>query len=89
MTQTKPAALAATLAVILLAGAALAQTATAPDPAIDTDGDGLYSFPEMTAHYTEMTAEEFTMVDANGDGLLDMEEVSAATDAGLLPVTDG
>lgn len=74
------------LPLTLVAGAALAQEA---DPNIDTDGDGMYSYPEMSAVYTDMTAEEFTMVDANGDGLVDMEEMTAATDAGLIPVTDG
>ena len=74
------------LPLTLITGAALASTEV--DPNIDADGDGFYSFPEMTAVYTDMTAEEFTIVDANGDGLLDMEEVTAATDAGLLPVTD-
>lgn len=74
------------LPLTLAAGAALATMEV--DPNIDADGDGFYSFPEMSAVYTDMTAEEFTMVDANGDGLLDMDEVSAATDAGLLPMTD-
>lgn len=59
------------------------------DPAVDTDGDGLYSFPELTEAYAEMNEELFVAIDANADGAIDAEEMVAAQDAALLPVTDG
>lgn len=68
---------------------ALATTAFAQDAAIDVNADGAYSFPELQAVMTEMTEEEFTALDANGDGLLDADEIAAATEAGLLPASDG
>lgn len=85
-------ALVGTVALIGAVGLISARMAVAQaelDPNIDSDGDGSYSFPEMTAIYTDMTAEEFTVIDVSGDGLLDMDEVGAAMDAELLPMTDG
>ena len=76
-----------TFAAMLAAGGALAQAE--PDTAIDTDGDGLYSFPEVTAVMPEISADAFTTMDSNGDGLLDMEEVALAQEAGLMPVSEG
>jgi len=70
----------------VLALPALAQEA---DPMIDADGDGFYSFPELGAVFPDLTDEEFTAMDTTGDGLLDMSEVTAAQDAGLMPMQDG
>lgn len=72
------------LTLVMGAGAALAQ-----DAAIDTDGDGLYSFPELQVAMPDLTGEGFSAMDTTGDGLLDATEIAAATDAGLLPVMDG
>lgn len=77
---------ATTTAFLAAAGIAAAQDV---DPEIDVNGDGFYSYPEISAVHTELTAEEFTAMDMTGDGLLDMAEVMAAQDAGLLPVMDG
>ena len=74
----------AALAVTGLATATIAQSAE-----IDTNEDGLYSYPELQVAMPDMTEEEFMIIDVNGDGLLDMDEVAAATDAGLLPVMEG
>ena len=63
----------------------LAVPAFAQDAAIDINGDGMYSFPEVQAVMPEMTEEEFTALDASGDGLLDADEITVATEAGLLP----
>lgn len=71
---------AATL--ILVAGAAAAQEA---DPSIDVNGDGFYSFPEVGTIYPDLTDADFTAMDSTGDGLLDMAEVAAAQDAGMMP----
>lgn len=68
--------------VVMIAGAATAQEA---DPNIDVNGDGFYSFPEVSTVYSELTDEDFTAMDSTGDGLLDMSEVLAAQDAGMLP----
>ena len=69
--------------VLATAGVAFAQDA---DPAIDVNGDGFYSFPEISTMYPDITDEVFTTIDATGDGLLDMAEVVAAQEAGLMPV---
>lgn len=63
----------------------LAVPAFAQDAAIDINGDGMYSFPELQAVMPEMTEEDFTTLDASGDGLLDADEITVATEAGLLP----
>jgi hypothetical protein len=63
----------------------LAVPAFAQDAAIDINGDGMYSFPELQAVMPEMTEEDFTTLDATGDGLLDADEITVATEAGLLP----
>lgn len=67
-------------ALMVLAGSAFAQ-----DAAIDVNGDGMYSFPEIQAVMPEMTEDEFSALDATGDGLLDADEISIATEAGILP----
>ena len=67
---------------LLIASAALAQDV---DPAIDLNGDGLYSFPEIGSFYPTLTGADFSTMDTSGDGLLDMGEVAAAQSAGLLP----
>ncbi len=71
----------ATMAAVLLAGAATAVSAAE----IDTDGDGVYSLAEMQAAFPEITEETFTAIDANGDGMVDPDELKAAQDAGVLP----
>jgi opacity protein-like surface antigen len=53
---------------------------------LDADGDGMYSLPELQAGYPEMTAEDFALVDANGDGLVDPDELASAQNAGVLPL---
>ena len=70
---------------VLIAGAAVAQEA---DPTIDVNGDGFYSFPEIGTMYPDLTDADFTAIDTTGDGLLDMAEVTAAEEAGLLPMTE-
>jgi len=69
----------------LIAGAAAAQEA---DPNIDVNGDGFYSFPEVGTVYPDLTDADFTAMDSTGDGLLDMAEVAAAQDAGMLPIAE-
>lgn len=76
----------ATIAATTLAGATLAQDV---DAAIDTNGDGMYSFPELTVAYPDMTEEVFTTLDASGDGLLDATEVAAGVTAGTIVPKEG
>lgn len=68
---------------------AIALPAMAQDMAIDTDGDGNYSYPELQVAMPELEADTFTAMDENGDGLLDAAEIAVAVDAGLLPAQDG
>lgn len=64
---------------------ALALPAMAQDAAIDVNGDGNYSFPELQAAVPDITLDDFTLLDANGDGLLDAEEIAVGIEADLLP----
>lgn len=75
--------------LIFVSVLAAATPLAAQDSAIDTDGDGLYSFAEVQAAMPEMTADQFVVLDVNADGLLDADEIAAATEAGLLPAMDG
>jgi len=79
--MTRTLKLIAPLAVLT----ALAAPGFAQDAAIDINGDGMYSYPELQAVMPEMTEEEFTAMDVSGDGLLDADEITAATEAGQLP----
>ncbi|MBT8411309.1 MAG: hypothetical protein KJP02_05870 [Octadecabacter sp.] len=84
--MTKLTKLTAVILSCGVAGAAFAQDA---DPNIDLNGDGFYSFPELSTVVTDVTDETFTQMDTTGDGLLDMSEVAMAQEAGLLPMQDG
>lgn len=50
----------------------------------DTDGNGTYSLEELQAVYPDLTAEGFGLIDANGDGAVDADELAAAQAAGTL-----
>ena len=63
----------------------LVSAAFAQDAAIDINGDGMYSFPEIQAVMPEMTEDQFTTLDVSGDGLLDADEIAAGVEAGVLP----
>lgn len=71
------------LPITVIALPVLAQSA-----AIDADGDGMYSLPEVQAALPDMTMDGFTVLDANGDGLLDAEEIAIAVEAGVLPADE-
>ena len=54
--------------------------------ALDTNADGMLSLIEVQAVYPEVTEDIFFGMDQNDDGLLDADEVSAAQEAGVMPV---
>ncbi len=84
MTLTK------TLTVAAVAGAFLTPAlAQGVDPALDTNGDGMMSFPELQAGYPDLTEDQFTAMDVSGDGLLDVIEIADAVDAGMIAPTEG
>ncbi len=80
--MTRTIKLSSVVLSVVVAGAAFAQEA---DPNIDINGDGFYSYPELSTVYIELTEADFAAMDTNGDGLLDMAEVADAVDAGLFP----
>lgn len=69
------------LAPLAFASAAFAQTL--PEVA-DTDGNGTWSLVELQAVWTDMTEEQFTSVDTNADGAVDLPELQAALDGGVI-----
>lgn len=70
----------ATILLPLLASPAFAQ-----DPNIDINGDGMYSYPELTAVLPNLTDATFEVLDTSGDGLLNASEIANGQSAGLLP----
>jgi hypothetical protein len=64
----------------LTAGAALAQVTVE-----DTDGNGSYSMEELMVAYPDLTEDLFGEIDADGDGEVSPEELTAAQEAGQLP----
>ena len=66
--------------IALSAGAALAQVTVE-----DTDGNGSYSMEELMVAYPDLTEDRFGEIDADADGAVSPEELTAAQEAGLLP----
>ena len=67
----------------LMAAPALASNITEE---VDADGNGTLSLQEMQVAYPDMTVDAFGLIDINGDGEADAEEIKAAQDAGYLVV---
>ena len=65
--------------------AVVATPVLAQDAAIDINGDGMYSYPELQAVMPTMTEDDFAALDVSGDGLLDADEIAAGVEAGVLP----
>lgn len=72
------------IAPVLVASVFLSSTAFAQMMEVDTDEDGMASYEELTAVYTDVTEEQFTAMDTNADGSLDEDEMTVAMDAGTL-----
>jgi hypothetical protein len=71
------------LAPLVLASAAVAETATLPDVP-DTDGNGSWSLVELQAVWTDLTEDNFKAVDTSADGNVDATELQAALDGGVI-----
>ncbi|MDD9717214.1 hypothetical protein PVW48_10690 [Dinoroseobacter sp. PD6] len=69
------------VAVCAMVAALCAAPAIASVSEIDTDGDNLASYEEMTPIYPDLTEDLFGEIDTSGDGFVDDAELTAALDA--------
>lgn len=75
---------------LVLASAAMAQTAGSTPPAVeDADVSGNWSLAELQAVWTDLTEDGFTAIDTNTDGAVDAAELQAAWDNGVLKPVEG
>jgi hypothetical protein len=75
LTMTKATTLRTALLATLFAGfatAAMAQEIEFED--LDTDGDGMLSMEEVTDVLPDISEDQLTIADANGDGMIDEVE---------------
>ncbi len=56
--------------------------------AADTNQDGMLSYEEVQAILPEVTTDMFIAVDADGDGLINADELAVAQTEGLMPEAD-
>ncbi len=70
--------------VTVLAALGLTTTVAFAQEVQDTDGSGTYSLEELQAAYPDLTEDGFALIDANGDGVVDADELAAAQAAGTL-----
>ncbi|MDO8883088.1 MAG: EF-hand domain-containing protein [Pseudotabrizicola sp.] len=66
--------------------AAVAQTTLPEIP--DTDGSGAWSLAELQVLLPDLTEDIFVVIDANGDGAVDQDELTAAVEAGTVTLPD-
>jgi hypothetical protein len=74
------------LAPLALASAALAQ-ASLPDVP-DTDENGSWSLVELQAVWTDLTEDNFKVIDTSADGAVDATELQAAVDGGVIKLPE-
>ncbi|MEJ2021351.1 MAG: hypothetical protein P8X43_04740 [Maritimibacter sp.] len=55
---------------------------------IDANEDGMITLDEVMAIYPDVTEDAFVQADTNSDGVLDVDELAAAQEAGILPSAD-
>lgn len=60
-------------------------TAISAQSSVDTNGDKLLSYSELLAVYPSITETQFSAMDLNSDGAIDVAEAKTAQEAGLLP----
>lgn len=65
---------------------AIASTALAHE--MDTDQDGLYSLAEMRTEYPDLTEADYAALDTNQDEAVDVDELAAAIENGILAPMD-
>lgn len=65
---------------------AIASTALAHE--MDTDQDGLYSLTEMRTEYPDLTEADYAALDTNQDEAVDVDELAAAIENGILAPMD-
>lgn len=68
------------IAVAMFAAPAFALTVSD----LDTDGDSLISYTEMTVKYPDLTEDAFGEIDTSDDGFVDEAELAAALAAGTI-----
>lgn len=51
---------------------------------IDSDGDSMLTYAELSVKYSELTEELFADIDSSEDNLVDAAELAAALEAGTL-----
>lgn len=51
---------------------------------VDTDGDSLISYTEMSVTYPDLSEDTFGEIDTNGDDFVDETELAAALEAGVI-----
>ena len=73
------------IVAIILSIFCLHSFALAQEEGLDGDGDGLVSLAEVQAAYPDVTEQDFTQADGDGDGQLNEDELSMAFMLGLLP----
>lgn len=79
--MTRNVTAAAAILAITLPAVALAETSVK----MDADGDGSVTMNEFNAAMPDAGEGVFTQIDANADGTLSAEEITAAREAGVLP----
>lgn len=82
---------APTTFALFFAGSTAAFTQAFAQDAVDADadGDGLVSLAELQTLYSELPAAtlsaDFDLVDIDGDGLLNDDEIALARESGIFP----
>lgn len=72
---------AAAIGATGFAGAALAHE-------MDADGDGNYTLEEIRSDFPDLTEADYALLDINGDGVVDADEIAAAREDGPLKRTE-
>ena len=75
--KTTPILALASAGLLAVTGAAFAHE-------MDADGDGNYTLEEIRSDFADLTEEDYALLDTNGDGVVDAEEIEAARADGPL-----
>lgn len=74
-----------TRAIILAASAFIATPVLAASVVTDSDGNGQYSWEELTAAFPDLGKKAFIGADSDKDGQISAMELTAAQETGLIP----